>query len=139
MNAVFRTGVRPSGDTQELVIARETYRVLDITETGVRGQCGVSIAPTGAAMVYAKAFAVGLVTGVLAPVVVAVVEQVVLPLVGFAYLFVSCSVVGGPSCYDSFSSVVITPEIILRQMVVGFAIGFLFTLWRALVTKHGPR
>ena len=70
MNAVFRTGVRPSGDTQELVIARETYRVLDITETGVRGQCGVSIAPTGAAMVYAKAFAVGVVTGSLAPIVV---------------------------------------------------------------------
>jgi hypothetical protein len=83
-------------------------------------------------MVYAKAFAVGVVTGVLAPVVVATVVLVTFLITGILYF-------GGlPDVYVDYSSP-ISPKPILMQMAVGFAIGFLFSLWRDLVTKHGTR
>jgi len=90
-------------------------------------------------MLYAKAFAVGVVTGVLAPVVVAAVVLVGLPLAGFVYVSVMSGAGSGPSSFDSYHVVAISPEPILMQMAVGFAIGFLLTLWRAMVKTHETR
>ena len=88
-------------------------------------------------MVLAKAFAVGIVTGVLAPVVTGVASVVwflvTLLLGGYA-------VTGGGSYSINVQSFFLTasPERLFMQFVVGFTVGFLFMLWRALV-KHETR
>jgi hypothetical protein len=94
-------------------------------------------------MLYAKAFAAGVVTGVLAPVVVGVASLVW--FMGTLYLGGFAVRAGGPSWVvvssvnlQSFYSTT-TPERLVMQMAVGFAVGLLFTLWRALVKDETTR
>ena len=89
-------------------------------------------------MLYAKAFAIGVVTGVLAPIVIAVVRLVILPLAGFIDVWLM-SVASGSSSFDSYSVVTTTLESVFLQMAAGFAIGFLGTLWWAMVKNEGRR
>jgi len=86
-------------------------------------------------MLYAKAFAVGVVTGVLSPVVAG----------GAAFLWFWVSLfLGGFASYDIHLHdvhvqnffLIVSPGQLVMQMAVGFAIGFLFTLWRGLIKSH---
>jgi hypothetical protein len=92
----------------------------------------------GAAMVYARAFAVGVVTGVLALIVAGAASIVWFLMTAFfgGLAATGGGGIGGISVGIAFP-MNISPKPILMQMAVGFAIGFLFTLWRYLVTKHG--
>src|SRR5262245_42082603 len=101
-------------------------------------QRALALPPTEAAMLYAKAFAVGVVTGVLAPVVVAVASFLVFVLSTFSGGF-SVSGAGGIAGGSISFLIDTSPKPILIQMAVGFAIGFLFTLWRAMVKSEGRR
>jgi hypothetical protein len=83
-------------------------------------------------MVFVKAFAVGIVTGVLAPVVVAVVQLTGI-LVGFAR---GAAFTGGGGGVGIAWPMSFSSELSLMQVAVGFAIGFLFMLWRALVRRQ---
>jgi hypothetical protein len=88
-------------------------------------------------MVLAKAFIVGIVTGLLAPVVTGV-ASVVWFLV--TLLFGGYAMTGGGSYSINVQSffLTISPESLFTQIVVGFAVGFLLMLWRALV-RHETR
>ena len=83
-------------------------------------------------MLFLKAFAVGLVTGLVAPVVVGV-AGLVLFLVAVLFSGYAATGVTGSFHVD------LSPgwqEQLLKVIGVGFAIGFLFTLWRALVIRQ---
>ncbi|HEX5110591.1 MAG TPA: hypothetical protein VFV95_19200 [Vicinamibacterales bacterium] len=103
-------------------------------------------------MLYAKAFAVGVVTGVLAPVVAGVASFgcawvggwpfTVLMSMQFrntsrAYYFLF-PYPGGPAVSLETCRFPIVAELAVKAFVAAFAVGFLFMLWRALV-KDGVR
>jgi hypothetical protein len=85
-------------------------------------------------MVFAKAFAVGILSGLLAPVVVGVA----LLVAALVTLFFGGFAVTGGGAVGIGVDFYTTPgwqEQLLKVIGVGFAIGFLFTLWRAFI-KH---
>jgi hypothetical protein len=86
-------------------------------------------------MVVAKAFAVGLVTGLLAPVAVVGVRLAAV-LAGFARGVAATG--GGGGSFDVYMPLAFSPDLLFKQIAVGFAFGFLFALWRALVQRPGP-
>ena len=92
------------------------------------------IAPTETAMLSLKAFAVGLVTDLLAPVVVAVVQWAALAAGFVGRVAVTGGGVGGAS-FDVYQPTSWSPGLFITQIAIGFAVGFLFTLWRAFVTR----
>jgi hypothetical protein len=87
-------------------------------------------------MILAKAFAVGILTALLAPVVVFGVALLVAALVT---LFSGGFAVTGGGAVGIGVDFYTEPgwqEQLLKLIGVGFAIGFLFTLWRAFVTRQ---
>src|SRR4030095_3903033 len=101
-------------------------------------QRALALPPTEAAMLYAKAFTIGVVTAALAPLAVGVASLICF----LVPLFVGGSGVTGPvgvSVNLQSFFLVESPGQLLMQMAVGFAIGFLFTLWLAMVKNEGRR
>jgi hypothetical protein len=102
-------------------------------------------------MLYAKAFAVGIVTGVLAPVVAGVASfgcawaggwhPEVLMSIQFGpraqYFMFPHS--GGPPVSLETCRFPISAELATKEFVATFAVGLLFTLWRAMVDNGGRR
>ena len=86
-------------------------------------------------MVFAKAFAVGLLTGLLAPVVVGVAFLVVV-LVHFFFSGYAATGGGTGSFHVDFYTEPGWQDQLLKVIGVGFAIGFLFTLWQAFVKRQ---
>ena len=84
-------------------------------------------------MLYLKALAVGIVTGLLAPVVVAVAQWTALAAGFVGGVAFTGGGVGGGSSFDVYLPTSWSSGLLLTQIVTGFAIGFLFTLWRAFV------
>jgi hypothetical protein len=83
-------------------------------------------------MVLVKAFAVGIVTAVLAPVVVMVGQFVIAEVTLFSRASAAGGGFVGISADIGFASV----SGLLFTLAVGFALGFLFMLWKAWVRRH---
>ena len=85
-------------------------------------------------MLYAKALAVGVVAGVLAPIVAGAAAFLWLFFAGFGSYDIHVHDVAVQNFF-----LTVSPEQLLAQMSVGFVIGFLFTLWAALVKTNQTR
>ena len=79
-------------------------------------------------MLYLKAIAVGIVTGVLA---LAVAGVIALAFGGYYVIGTGVDI----HIHDTYFAWPGSPEPLVKQFAVGFGIGFLFMLWRAMV-KH---
>ena len=89
-------------------------------------------------MTVLKAIGVGVVTGLLAPVVAAIAQWAALAA-GFVGRIAATGGGGGPSSFDVYMPTSWSIDLLRTQMAVGFIVGFVFYLWNALARSPGRR